>query len=131
MRKKKLIEIASKAALLYKQIEMGEEKYEKVENTATFSLQKGKTMSSITQQSWEDFQKAGLLWFVNQFLQVFGWAICLDVDNGIVKKAYPGRVLFRGFTEEAQTICYERLARYIRDHGKEIYDEAEYKKDLP
>ena len=53
--------------------------------------------------SWNDFDSAGLLWFINSILHVFGYAIALtyDTKTGKVIEAYPARVKYRGFKESS------------------------------
>ena len=49
--------------------------------------------------TWEAFRKAGMLWFVNRILHVFGWALAIqEVDNELVK-IYPVRTNVLGFDE--------------------------------
>ena len=40
---------------------------------------KGKRM--IYAKSWDEFRKAGMLWFVNRMLHLVGWAMVVDVDD--------------------------------------------------
>lgn len=35
----------------------------------------------ITEKSWDEFKKNGLLLFINQILHIFGWAICFEYDT--------------------------------------------------
>ena len=87
-------------------------------------------MNRIEQDKWQEFRSAGLLWFVNQILHIFGWAITVEVDDkkGILDKAYPTRCKFRGFSWEIQVENFEKLARFMKENSKELYDEAEYDK---
>jgi hypothetical protein len=53
-------------------------------------------------KTWDDFRHAGLLWFVNRMLHLFGWAIVVRVDdNDKTIEVYPARVDYFGFSEEA------------------------------
>jgi hypothetical protein len=45
-------------------------------------------------RSWEEFIDAGVLWFVNRILHVFGWVIVVEGDN-----AWPARTTVLGFTQ--------------------------------
>lgn len=67
-------------------------------------------------RAWSAFRDAGLLWWVNRMLHLFGWAIALDVDKptDTVLRAYPKRVEFKGFTEEAEERGFNRLQAYIQ-----------------
>jgi len=73
--------------------------------------------------SVKDFRDTGLLMFINQILHVFGWVICA-VGEGDDMYLVPARTNFRGFTQSSIDSNYEKVARWIRDNGKEIYDEA-------
>ena len=87
---------------------------------------------AISKMSWEDFSKAGLLWFVNRILHVFGWAIVLEIEaDGKVFNCYPARVTFRGFEVTDEEKNYEKVARFLRENAKELYDEAKYKTEPP
>ena len=77
----------------------------------------------MTKKSWEEFRLSGLLWFINSILHTFGWAICLEKDNGEIK-AYPARVTFRGFPEESDTIGYRKVTQYLKDNIDDLLKEA-------
>lgn len=70
-------------------------------------------------RSFEEFRETGLLWFINQTLHVFGWAIAIDD-----KEMYPMRVSFRGFSEKNNAKGYEKIAKYMRDNSEQIYKET-------
>lgn len=57
---------------------------------------------SLTRKTWEDFEKVGLLWFVNRLLHVFGWVIVFveDDQTNELLEVYPARTTMLGFTEE-------------------------------
>jgi hypothetical protein len=85
-------------------------------------------------KTWAEFRANGMLWWVNRLLHMFGWAIAVDVDDttGEITGCSPGRVKFRGFSPEVEEAHFENVARYLRDHAAELYDEAEYPpKDKP
>ena len=72
----------------------------------------------VEKQDWEDFRSSGLLWFINQTLHLFGWAIVVNVDtetNEIVN-VYPAKVKFRGFGEKQNTEGYEKLTNHIAEN---------------
>lgn len=54
------------------------------------------------ESKWNEFRKAGLLWWVNRILHTFGWAIICETDDvtGNVVNAYPMRVDYFGFDAE-------------------------------
>lgn len=72
--------------------------------------------------SWEEFQYAGLLWWVNRILHLFGWAIVLDIDDatGKVLRAYPARSRFRGFGPENESEGFKQLTDHLRDNVDEL-----------
>ena len=76
----------------------------------------------VKQKTWSEFREAGLLFFINQILHAFGWAICFNPDDGT---AYPARVKFRGFSEDVIDSGYLNLARYLESNAKELLTEVE------
>ena len=48
-------------------------------------------------------------------------------DNNEITGANPMRVTCRGFSEECNDIGYKKVAKFLRNNAKELYDEAEYK----
>lgn len=80
-------------------------------------------MEMTTKKDWSEFRNTGLLVFINQFLHIFGWAIALEYEDGIVKDVYPVRTKFRGFSEENVSNAYIKLSKYMLDNAKELNDE--------
>ena len=79
----------------------------------------------------QEFRDTGLLMYINQILQVFGWEIGVRInilDNGM-QQLIPLRTKFRGFDNQTTTRNYEKLAKWIRENGEELYNEAEYDQD--
>ena len=73
----------------------------------------------IIKKDWQEFRQSGLLWAVNSFLHMFGWAISVNVDmeTGKVLEAYPSRCHFRGFGEEQNTQGYTRIQEnFMQEH---------------
>jgi hypothetical protein len=65
--------------------------------------------------SWNEFRDAGLLWWVNRQLHLFGYAITVLInEDGSVAGAEPARCSYRGFSEESETRGFERLATHMR-----------------
>lgn len=89
-----------------------------------------KTM--IEKKTWQDFQKTGLLMFINEFLHIFGWAIVFEYDKniGFVKDVYPARVKFRGFGDKSQTMAYQKLTTYLENNINRLKKEAYEEDDL-
>lgn len=80
----------------------------------------------VMEKSWAEFRSIGLLWWINQILHVFGWAIVVTVDEvGDIVDAYPARVRFRGFHERAQEEGYRNISRYMADNAHDLLEEAE------
>jgi hypothetical protein len=80
---------------------------------------------AITEKTWEDFRKTGLLWLANQTLHLFGWSIVLKMEGGRVVDAYPARTIFRGFPEEANDDGYKRVSAYLKDNILELEAETQ------
>lgn len=81
---------------------------------------------TLNKKSWEEFRETGLLVFVNSFLHIFGWCICVNLDNdGNVTEAFPSRTSFRGFSEDVNDRAYNKLARYISEFGNIAVQESE------
>lgn len=80
----------------------------------------------VRKRSWQEFREAGLLWWVNRLLHVFGWAIVVEIEQetGEVLNAYPARVVFRGFDEGSETEGFEKVTTYMRDNIDELFAEA-------
>ena len=67
------------------------------------------------EKGWNDFRKTGLFRFVKTFLQIFGWAIVLDLnDAGEVVGACPARVEYDGFCEHEESLFF-RLGKFMAE----------------
>lgn len=92
-----------------------------------------------TRVTWKDFEKAGLLWFVNRILHVFGWVIVFVEDDktGKIQDIYPARTTMLGFTEEVdeagqqkfRTAMYDDLNGFNNDVGGLYWPIPSPKKD--
>jgi len=78
----------------------------------------------MTEITWEEFRKSGLLLLVNQFLHIFGLAIVVYMEYDKVIRTYPARVKFRGFAGKSLDKAYINISKYMKEHGKELYDEV-------
>ncbi len=68
----------------------------------------------IQEASWDEFQKSGLLWWVNRTLHLFGWAIVFQVeDDGTISKVYPARSQFRGFDSKVEAEGFKNLTEHL------------------
>lgn len=82
-------------------------------------------MEMIDRKTWKDFQDAGLLWWVNRMLHLFGWAIVLQVEaNGQISDIYPARCKFRGFHQEYESEGFTKLTKHISQTMPELLEEV-------
>lgn len=83
--------------------------------------------NNVTEKTWDDFWATGLLFLINQILHAFGWSIVLDIDGNTntVKRAYPARVKYRGFTGKVTKSSYKLIAKYMKNNAKQLSDEIE------
>jgi hypothetical protein len=81
----------------------------------------------VSKKTWEEFRETGLLFYINQILHVFGWAIVVNVDdNGNIINAYPARVKFRGFSTDVVDKGYTQVTQYLKANVDELLSECEY-----
>lgn len=78
----------------------------------------------LHEKTWDEFAENGLLWFVNRILHLFGWAITLDVVDGVVTKAYPARTNFRGFDEDTEQNGYYDLTKYLKHNINDLLEDC-------
>ena len=74
----------------------------------------------IKRKTWREFQKSGLLWWINTQLHLFGWAIVLSSENGQALEAFPARTDFRGFSEKCNNKGYKSVTKYLKKNICEI-----------
>ena len=84
----------------------------------------------IKKKTWEEFRDAGLLWWVNRILHLFGWAICVYADkdeqgNLKILDVFPARVKYRGFSEETETRNFKKLTEYLARESENLLKEVE------
>lgn len=79
----------------------------------------------VEKKTWKEFRDTGFLWWINIILHTFGWAICVDFDNGEVVDAYPARVKYRGFIENNNTAGYIKISKYMKENASDLLEEAE------
>ncbi len=77
--------------------------------------------------NWAEFTAAGLLWWVNRMLHLFGWSIVVMTDGeGRVAGAYPARTTWRGFTPEldAKGFCAltDHMAANVVELQRQVRD---------
>ena len=78
----------------------------------------------VDKKTWKEFRESGLFWWINMILHTFGWAIVLDVNDGVITNAYPARVKFRGFDEGNNTEGYIKVSEYLNKNAQSLEDEA-------
>lgn len=78
----------------------------------------------VTPKEWSEFQKTGLLLFINQILHVFGWAIVIKNEEGVIS-AFPARVTYRGFEVEDVSESYTKITKYLNDNINELTEEVQ------
>lgn len=78
----------------------------------------------VEEKSWKEFRESGLLWFINQTLHLFGWALAIEYKEGQIDRVYPARVKFRGFDETTNTDGYKKVSSYLKDNIEELEKEA-------
>ena len=83
-------------------------------------------------RSWEEFREAGLLWWVNRALHLFGWTICCvvaDDGTGQVTDVYPAHCTYRGFTREAEVEGFNKLTGHLVTGVDRMWDDMGKKDD--
>lgn len=83
----------------------------------------------ITEASWEEFGAAGLFWWVNRGLHLFGWALVREVADPEtsaerIVRVYPARCKFRGFGQDVEEDGFRRLSEHLRENAGRNADEA-------
>lgn len=78
----------------------------------------------VNERSWKEFRDAGLLWWINMILHTFGWAIVYEFEGEEIKRVYPARVKFRGFSEEHSTEGYQKVSKFMSDSAAELEKES-------
>ena len=81
----------------------------------------------IERRSWQEFREAGLLWWVNRALHLFGWAIVVELndDGETVRDIYPAHCKFRGFDAKSDGQGFVRLTKHIIANADRIAKEVE------
>lgn len=79
----------------------------------------------LHEKSWQEFRETGLMFFVNQILHAFGWALTVEIDeDGKATRAYPARTKFRGFGEKSIERGYTLIGKYLKDNASVLCDEV-------
>jgi hypothetical protein len=77
-------------------------------------------------KTWEEFKAAGLLWWVNRGLHLFGWAIVVEeIPGGSIGEVYPARVAWRGFMVGDEVAGFRKLTHHIEENAAELRKEVD------
>lgn len=76
-------------------------------------------MNKIRKSEWQKFRDCGLLFYVNILLQVFGWVLVVEMENGEIVNAYPARTEYRGFAEDVQSEEYEKISEFLAKNAEQ------------
>lgn len=80
----------------------------------------------IEERTWEEFRNSGLLWFINTILQIFGWSLVVELDDDkSIKRCYPARSHYRGFSEDIVIQDSKKLTQYMIDNAKDLIKDCE------
>ena len=83
-------------------------------------------MDMITRKEWKEFRESGLLWWINRMLHLFGWAICVNIDESDeVTEVYPAKVKFRGFDSKSEDEGFIKLSKHIKAEADRLVDESQ------
>lgn len=72
------------------------------------------------ERTWDEFRAAGLLWWVNRGLHLFGWAIVVEIGDDGKDRIYPARCKFRGFAPEAEERGFGRLRKWLEAESPDL-----------
>jgi hypothetical protein len=81
-------------------------------------------VAMLSEKSWEEFRKTGLILFINSFLHIFGWALTLEFDKENILRVYPARTKFRGFDSKSTQAAHKMLSTYLKENAEELEKEA-------
>ena len=80
--------------------------------------------TAVKEKSWKEFQESGMLWMANTILQVFGWSVVVEEDNGNITMVYPARVKYRGFTQKTNNRGYIKVSKFMQENAEELLKES-------
>jgi hypothetical protein len=84
----------------------------------------------IEKRSWEEFRLAGLLWWVNHLLHLFGWALVLEMnDDETIRDVYPAHCHFRGFETKNNDLGFWRLTKHMHANADRVLKDVTPPKD--
>lgn len=75
----------------------------------------------LTEATWEEFAAAGLFWWINRALHLFGWALVREgLPDGKILRVYPARCRYRGFPLDAEEEGFQKLSAHLRDNADRL-----------
>lgn len=82
-------------------------------------------IKEVEEKTWEEFREAGLLWFINRIIHVFGWVIVWDDEKKVM---YPAHTIFRGFGPATEDKGFANVTKMMMsniDRIKQAFDPEE------
>jgi hypothetical protein len=80
----------------------------------------------IAAKTWAEFREAGMMWFANRILHVFGWAIIIEIDDETgTEKVYPARTVWRGFSPDREALGFKRVTQFMVDNASALQAEVD------
>jgi hypothetical protein len=68
----------------------------------------------VVESTWKEFADAGLFWWVNRGLHLFGWVLVREEnEDGSISRVYPARTRYRGFEEKLETEGFQKLTAHL------------------
>lgn len=72
----------------------------------------------MEEKTWKDFQEAGLFWWINRTLHLFGWSLVYEEHDGEILKVYPAKTKWRGFERATEIEGFQKLTAHIESEIK-------------
>lgn len=74
---------------------------------------------------WKEFQKSGMLWWINRIIHTFGMVIVfVEEDDGTISDVYPARCKFRGFNTKTEEEGFTNISKYMKDNAERLDQEV-------
>ena len=84
----------------------------------------------INETTWAEFKNSGLFWLTNSILHLFGYSIVMEYDEGEIKRVYPARVKYRGFSPNINDMGYYKVSKYLSENIETLLSERDKPEDL-
>lgn len=86
---------------------------------------------SLEKRTWNDFRNAGMVWFINRILHVFGWAIVYELRHGSedILDVYPCRCRFRGFHKEDEERGFREVTNFVKKNIRDLVEDLDHGDD--